>query len=84
MSERSFIILCQIVRNKYNIFLKALANSEANNLVFINISLIIDVAKFFNIIVVYLKISCSIKEYNNKFSTTIIYIIILYLKMNDC
>ena len=83
MNEKSFTVSCQIAQNEYEIILKALADSETDDFVFINTLCAIEVTKFFNTTVIYLNISCSVHEYDEKSDVIIIYMIIFYLVMND-
>ena len=84
MNEKSFTVSCQIIQNEYEIILKALVDSEADDLVFINIFCAIEVTKFFNTTVIYLNTSCSVHEYDEKSDIIIIHMIILHLVVNDC
>ena len=83
MSEKNFTISCQIAQNEYEIILKALADSETDDFVFINTLCAIEVTKFFNTTVIYLNISCSVHEYDEKSDIIIMYKMIFHLVIND-
>ena len=79
MSEKFFIITCQIIKNEFDILIKALADFRANNLVFINIFCVIDAAKFLNITVICLPTSVSVTDYDEKSDIIITHAIMLHL-----
>ena len=82
MGGKSFTVSCQIARNGYGITLKALADSGAGGLVFINTPCAIEAAKFFNTTVVRLKNPCPVRGYNGEPGNAVTYIIILHLIMD--
>ena len=79
LEEKSFILLCQIIKNEFDISLKTLADFEANSLIFINIFCIIDVIKFLNIT----STSVLITEYDDKLDSAVIHIIVLHFQINE-
>src|SRR5438034_8903275 len=73
MSEKNFTISCQIAQNKYEIILKILADSEADDFVFINTFCTIEAVKFFNTTIIHLNTSCSVHEYDEKSDAAVIH-----------
>ena len=78
LEEKIFILLCQIIKNEFNISLKTLINFKTNDFIFINTFCIIDAVKFLNITVICLSISVLITRYDSKSDSAVIYIIVLY------
>ena len=58
--NKSLTILIKIVQNEYSIIINILINIKANSLAFINIDLIIKIAKRFKILIKALKIKYAI------------------------
>ena len=77
--RKIFIIFSQIAYNRYSILIYILANFRANRLIFINMQLAIDVAKFLKIYIIKLPLIYYIKEFNKKKKILITYVILLYL-----
>jgi hypothetical protein len=75
-------MFCTLLYNRYSVKLEALADSEANGFVFIDILYIIDFVKFLSIKVQQLLQTISVKEYNRKNRSTITYILQLYLTID--
>ena len=78
LKEKSFILSCQIIKNEFDISLKTLTDSEANDFIFINIFCIIDAVKFLNITVICLSTSVPVTEYDDKPDSAIIHVIMLH------
>jgi hypothetical protein len=79
MGGKSFTVSYQKARNGSVIALKALADSGAGGLVFINTSCAIEAAKFFNTAVAWLKQPCPVRGYDEKPDATVTHAIILHL-----
>jgi hypothetical protein len=75
-------MFCTLLYNRYFVKLEALADSETNGFVFIDILYTIDLVKFLSIKVQQLSQTISIKGYNRKNRSTIIYVLQLYLTIN--
>ena len=78
LEEKSFILLCQIIKNEFDISLKAFADSKANSFIFINIFCIIDAVKFLNITVICLSIPASVMKYDSKSDLAVTHVIVLH------
>ena len=83
LEEKSFILLCQIIKNEFDISLKAFTDSEANDFIFINTFCVIDVIKFLNITVICLSISVSVTRYDSKSDSAVTHIIVLHFQIDE-
>ena len=75
-------MLCTLLYNGYSVKLKALADSGANGFVFIDTLCVIDFAKFLSIKAQQLSQAISVKGYNRKNRSVIIYVLQLYLTID--
>ena len=80
--NKSFTVPTQIVQNRYLILIQVLGDTGANGFLFINITLAIKLAKFFNIQIIPLGTQCAIKGYNGKNATPIMHTMVLTLNVD--
>ena len=78
MGGRDFTIPCRISRNGYSIALKALVDTGANGLLFINTPCAMEAIRFFNTTVVPLKKQCPVLGFDGKAGRPITQVIILH------
>ena len=82
MGGRDFTIPCRISRNGYSIALKALVDTGANGLLFINTPCAMEAIRFFNTTVVPLKKQCPVLGFDGKAGRPITQVIILHFQVD--
>ena len=82
MGGKHFIVFYRLSHNGYTVQTSALADSEANDFVFLDTRLARDLIKFLNISSISLLKPCSVKGYDDKPGKSILEVLILYLEIN--
>ena len=80
--NKLFTVPTQIVQNRYLILIQVLGDTGANGFLFIDITLAIKLAKFFNIQIILLGTQCTVKGYNGKNIILIIHTMVLTLNID--
>ena len=79
LRENSFIVSNKLALNDYTISVTSLADSETNDLIFINTRLVIDLTRFFNTRLVKLLKIYDIRDLNDQLEKAFTHVIILNL-----
>ena len=79
MREKVFTVFSKLALNDYAVSIDFLADSEANEFIFIDTHLIIDTAKFLRTKLIRLSETTSTREYNEDLAKDIIHVILLNL-----
>ena len=82
MSDKHLTVLCTLSRNRVTVQTYALADTEANEFMFINTLFTVNLAKYLNMKAQWLFKPLTVKGYNEQNGNLITHILCLYLKIN--